>query len=85
MFRIALAVFKKNEAEILTTRDSADLYETLGLLGSTEYDCDELMYMGFKKIGTMRRGQLNRMREAYRIEVSREFAERQKRLEMLRK
>lgn len=47
LFRVALALFKMSEKELLEIKDPGELYERCKDLGKTQYNCHKLMQVGF--------------------------------------
>jgi len=47
LFRVALALFKLAEKELLKVKDPTELYMACKDIGKTQYDCHKLMQVGF--------------------------------------
>ncbi|GJP71452.1 hypothetical protein CLOP_g2286 [Closterium sp. NIES-67] len=53
LFRVALALFKMNEAELMTAQHLGDVVEVLNRASSRQFDPDILLQVAFDRLGTM--------------------------------
>lgn len=66
LFRVAIALFKMHESELLQCNDAGQIYKKLSSMGSTCFDCDALLKTAFYRIGSLRRSHIEKLRSTQR-------------------
>eukprot|EP00742_Colponemidia_sp_Colp-10_P009143 GILJ01009945.1.p2 GENE.GILJ01009945.1~~GILJ01009945.1.p2 ORF type:complete len:469 (+),score=63.12 GILJ01009945.1:2087-3493(+) len=74
LFRVALAVFKMNETQLLAVDDPGVLFHVLKYIVRYAKDADRLMKVAFYDVGSLSYSKLNQHRQHYRGEVRKQLA-----------
>lgn len=69
LFRVALALFKSSEKDILALSDFNDIFWKCKDLGKLQYNCHKLMEVSFNEIGQLERKTVEAMRREAKSEI----------------
>lgn len=77
LYRIAIALLKIHEEELLQAENSGDLLKALHFACAFEFNRDTLLTSAFEDVGQLSMVQINRLREHHQIQVDKEVALRE--------
>lgn len=77
LYRIALAILKTHEDELLATENSGDLLKTLHVACAFEFDRDALVAVACQDIGHLSMSWINTLRDEKQFQVDQELALRE--------
>lgn len=77
LYRIALAILKIHEEELLAAENSGDLIKTLHFACALQFDRDTLLSAAFQGIGPLSMSRINRVRDKKQLQVDKETALRE--------
>jgi TBC1 domain family member 2A len=77
LYRIALAILKIHEEELLATENSGDLVKALHFACALQFDRDALLSAAFQDIGPLSMSRINKIRDEKQLQVDKETALRE--------